>query len=296
MRISEIYESNDYIGLAKYLLSKGFVSVGETEVPTTNADYGHQSRHVTTTYELAGADFEVYSKIEKYLGGKVKAHRAKYRDPGYKPLELSYRYGPKNRTTKVAPFVIVAKVTTEEDAHAPADRPSMTIPWLHGPFAVGEKARFSEGPIPGSDAMGIIGAGSASEPVKIKAVNGDGTYEVESDMYNHMARPPFTASDEQLTAVVDFYSGAEPNKRAKFKFAKFDSIMDFTHYRIAHDGRGAATLTGVDKAGNRRMLDSAYVDQILRKFIDRSHNHMKRIPKEEWWNTLSDAEKADYTR
>jgi len=299
MRISEIYESNDYIGLAKYLLSKGFVSVGETEVPSTHDGYGHQTRHVTTTYELVGANYEVYLKIEKYLGGKIKKHftdvYGRTRDSKYKPLELSYRNGPKDRKTKISPFIIVAKVTTEEDAHSPADRPSMRIPYLHGPFTVGDKAKFSKGSVAGWQNMGIIGAGSSTEDVTIKAVNGDGTYEVQSDEYNARARPPFTASDEQLSAVVKFYSGAEFNKQSKFNLAKFNSLTDFTHYRLAHDERGTATLTGVNKSGQRCILDTGYVDQILRKFIDSTHNHTKRIPKEEWWNTLSDAEKADYT-
>lgn len=287
MRAQELYESNDYIGLGKYLLSKGFTKVGETEIPHRHEGYGYQTRLVTSTYELQ-SDYEVYSKIEKYLMGKVKTFISRHQKSSWKPLELSFK------SSKKQPFTIVAKVTTEEDAHTPVDRPSIRIPFLHGPFTVGETAAYSKTPLSGSTAMGIIGVPSGSRPVTIKAVNTDGTYSVE---FKNWSGAPFTASQHELTDVIDFFSGAETNRRSKYPYAKLNSIMDFKDYRLALDSRGSATLTGVSKSdGQRYMLDSGYVDQIEKTFIDREYNHMKRIPKADWWNSLSDAEKASYTR
>lgn len=286
MRAQELYEDNDYMGLGKYLLAKGFTKVGETEVPHRDQGYGHQTRLVTSTYELP-ADYEVYDKIERYLSGKVKKRLQMYQKPDWKPFELSYRSGKKQ------PFTIVAKVTTQEDAHAPVDRPSIRIPYLHGPFSVGETAAFSKKPISKSDNLGIIGVPSGSEPVRIQTVNPDGTYQVEKTRFNSA---PFTASQNELTDIINFYAGADVNNRSKYPYQKLNSIMDYKDYRLAHDGRGAATLTGVSKGdGKRYMLDTGYVDQIEKAFIDREHNHMKRIPKEEWWSSLSDVEKAAYT-
>lgn len=285
MKIREIIVESTGNKYAAFLEKYGFQLVNSTETPGKDSGYGHQVRMIVDEYELL-ADYKTFQRVDKNLKALVK------RSYGSKnPIELGYDYANKG-------ILIKAKLARQEDVEAPTDRPTIHFPFFKGPFQSGDYAVLSaEGNNP-VHSMGIIGVSNDFKRVKVVDVLPNNEYKVRVEQGNINGKQEVDVPGNMLTGVVmkqtwGGSSGSLPRTNEEFDIRNFGDY-DFRHY--IGDSQRVVALTGVSKKdSNRYLLDTGYVDQLYRRFVDRSFNHMKRVPKEEWWNTLSPQEKARYT-